>query len=346
MKNSCYLMLAILTYFISSCENEPIAPAKINTDTIEQGTDLFLLVERSTSESVDEALECIYFNYPFAIFIFDEQQELVEPIGINNDEEFSFTLSNIAEGYSLSISYPISGTLSNGELLEINNNDELAILLNTCDKEDRQRRCNNTFVECYWKIAPWNQYTHGFENNKFKVNRDGLLQYHKSDTLYFGSWISSYIGDELHLNFNLVAGPSYVHDFWNADWRVTLLTDNLIEVNNGSPSSRLVKQCELDCTTGILPACEINGRPGEAIFNLTDYAVCQIIVGDIDYSYQYKYHYFETEEDANNNENSIENYTEYLNTANPQTIHVRIVSIGPEQLLLQSSFDIEVIHCD
>lgn len=336
----------ITLFLINACENEPIAPERVNTDTIAQDSDLFSLMNRSTTESADEPLECIYFNYPFAIFIFDEQQELVEPIGIDDDEEFSFVLNGLVEGYSLSISYPIAGTLSNGELLEINNNEELATLLDTCDKEDRQRRCNNTFVECQWKVAAWDQFPSDYENTFLKVNEEGLLQYHKSDTLYFGSWISSYIGEELHLNFNLVAGPSPVHDFWNADWRVTLLTESLIEITHGNQNIRLVKQCELDCTAQVLLQCENDDRPGEAQFDLTNYAVCELIVGDIDYSYQYQFLYFETEEDANNNENAIENYTEYQNTSNPQTIYVRVSSIGPGEMLLQSSFDIEAINCD
>jgi hypothetical protein len=121
-KFSNFYFLIIIAAFIS-CENESLGEMKINRDTVDE--ELIVLIERIATPN-EESIECIDFNYSFPLFVFDENMEYLDVILITEDAQFSEFLLNLRENYSISLSYPISGTLSNEDLVEINNNEELA----------------------------------------------------------------------------------------------------------------------------------------------------------------------------------------------------------------------------
>ncbi len=346
MKKLALTSLALLCLILTSCENEPIGETIINRDTFEVDSELYALLERTPGDAAEDPLECIDFNYAFVIFIFDENLEYIEPISIQDNEQFIGLLNAMPDNYSISISYPIKGTQSNGELLEINNNDELKEALEACEKDEELRNCNGTFRSCYWQIDEWEGYENGYEGLYIAVNDHDLLQLHVGTKIYFGSWVTFHIGDELHMNVSFITEEeNEVGSFWNNDWRVISLSDNLIELENGPRRVRIIQNCDWSCETQVYQVCEQDGTPGEALLNLYDYSLCTEIPTTHDRSSSLLLSYFETEQDAIDDVNEVEP-AEYTNVSNPQTIYFRIETIEEEELLGIESFDIEAIPCD
>src|SRR5690606_37479481 len=101
--------------FFISCENEPIGKAD-PSKVIQVNSELYNLVLKAAGKDFENEITCIDFNYPFTLVIYDEQMEILDYQLVKSDIEFSEFLGNLAEGKSISLSYPITSVLENGEL--------------------------------------------------------------------------------------------------------------------------------------------------------------------------------------------------------------------------------------
>ena len=145
MKKIIRILVILQLALFVSCTYESIGDLKINEDVVDQ--ELFQLLERISSQN-DDSIECINFNYSFPLFIFDENLEYLNVILITDDTPFSDFLINLPQNYSISLSFPIGATLSNGDLIDINSNQELATYVDTCTKDEYQGRCNSALSSC------------------------------------------------------------------------------------------------------------------------------------------------------------------------------------------------------
>lgn len=338
------LIVLILAILITSCDNEPISEANINTDTIEVDSSLYLLMERIADEPAENAINCIDFNYPFALFIFDEQMQYLDVISITSDHQFSVFLGSLNENYSISLSYPISGTLNNGDLIEINSNEELKEAIDACVRLEDKALCDNNIVDCTWKVSALSGHPTDYEGDYFKVSTNGIIQFHRANNIYFGTWVSFFIGNDLHLNMNFNASGD-IGSQWNHDWKVVGLGVDQMELQFGIHNILIKKDCVIPCATGIYQVCEFENNPGFASFELQEYSICHLIPVNHDGASALELSYFETEDDAQNNTNEI-SASAYVNTTNPQTIYVRLEDLETGNLIGISSFEIEAIACD
>ena len=336
------LLLCITLMLFSSCEDEPIGKMNINRDTIEVDSELYDLIARIATLTEDP-IDCIDFNYSFPLFIFDENETFLEVISLTDNEQFSNFLDALPDSYSISLSYPITGTLNSGELIDINNNQQLKEAIDACVKDEYQGYCNNTLRDCVWEVKPVEGYPNEYEGAVFKINDQTIAEFHLDNTIYFGTWTTLYIGEELHLNININDGD-LIADTWNFDWLILSLSDDAIELAANSSISVLEKACSIDCLVGRYQVCELANDPGFAEFSLEDYLVCNVIPNTHDLVSPLLYTFYETEEDAMKGVNSISN-TAYMNMENPQIIFVRIEYIETGEVLGFSEITIEAISC-
>lgn len=182
-----------------------------------------------------------------------------------------------------------------------------------------------------------------YEGDYFTANQNGIIQFHHTNEIYFGTWISFFIGDELHLNMSMVATVD-IADQFNYDWKVVFLSEGRMELLAGEKELLLEKNCAFDCTIGVYQACELEGSPGQAIFELQEYSLCMSYIPNHDLATAVLLTYFETELDAQNNINQVSPIA-YTNISSPQTIYVRIEEIISGDFLGISNFLIEAIAC-
>ena len=256
--------------FFSSCESESIGVANINHDVVDE--ELFQVLERISTAN-DEAIECIDFNYSFPLFIFDENLEYLDVIVITDDIQFSDFLLNLPDNYSISISYPISGTLGNGDLIEIYSNAELAAAVDACTKDEYQAQCIAALLSCVWEVKSLPNYPNDFEDAYFYMNINEIAQFHLDDKVYFGTWTTFYTGDDLHLNI-YINTDGEIANTWNYDWNVAIFLENSIELETADNRTLIEKTCLIDCAIGSYQACELETDSGIAEFSFKDYAFC------------------------------------------------------------------------
>lgn len=342
MKNSVVLLLILLSIVFSACDNEPLDVMAINTAVLDE--ELHDLVARVSESEGEEAIECIRFNYPFAIFIFDENMTFLEVVGLLNDEEFIALLESLNENYSISINYPISGTLSNGELIEINTNSELKAAIENCVKTEYKGRCDNTLIDCHWKVTSIDGGDPAFLNSRFNVNYNGIVSLHSMEFAYFGTWVTLFIGNELYLNMDL-NDIEQVELFWDGNWLVELLNDQTMRISKDGVVILIEKDCSIPCDGGRYQTCEMELNPGVAEFDLKAYTPCIGVPGIHDMVSAVTYTFYETEDDAINATNAVEG-NPYTNIENPQSIYVRTEYSQTGILLNISEIIIEAVPCN
>ena len=142
MKNIWFLSLLILLTVLSSCENEPISKAD-PSKVIKVDSELYNLIERAAGNDFDNEITCIDFNYAFTLLIYDENMDIFGYQIIKSDIEFSEFLGALEEDKSISLSYPITSILNDGQPYTINNNEELKEAIDHCLGADTVITCNN-----------------------------------------------------------------------------------------------------------------------------------------------------------------------------------------------------------
>lgn len=336
----CFLPLLCSLCFIS-CENEPVNLAQVNMDIVDE--ELFGFLELITETPTDLSINCIEFNYSFTVFSFDENLELVDTRAVFDNRDFIELLEALPETHSISVNYPISGTLNNGELLEINTNEELKNAIKNCSKLEVQRKCNNALTTCTWNINSVPGSPNNFEGATFKIDREGTVQLHYNDAVFFGTWVTLYIGDDLFLNIDLNDDED-VEAFWDFNWNVSVFNEAEISIANDTHSVVIKKDCSIPCTQDGYTVCELDDMPGVGNFILQKYTPCIPVPATHDVISSLTYSFFATEEDALLNTNVLDP-TNYTNIENPQLIFVRIIYTTSGELLETTQITIEAGPC-
>lgn len=183
-------------------------------DLIDKSSDLYHLLNRVVQTENEDPLEkivCLDFIYPLEMLVYNENLDVVDTRVINGDADFSTFLGTLPNNLSISISYPISTTLGNGDMFTVNSNAELKLAIDSCSREDIITFCNGAFggnptnenSSCVWHVkyaaAADNRYVGG----TFIINPDGFLSFRYNQNTYLGSWTFLFVNDVLHLNINL-----------------------------------------------------------------------------------------------------------------------------------------------
>jgi hypothetical protein len=102
--------------------------------------DLEDLTEDCADDGSDDDIECIDFNYPLQISIYDADNQVSDVITINNDKQLYDFIDDLDDDEIASFNFPLTLILSDGSELNINNHDELEDALENaiddCDEDD------------------------------------------------------------------------------------------------------------------------------------------------------------------------------------------------------------------
>ena len=117
-------------------EPNPNPGQQVFGQPIIKDSELYDLMIRATQNVGDPMTDivCVNFVYPFIIKKYDSSMMAIETKTMHNDPEFYNYLSALAPNQPISLSYPISTLDSNGDLVSINNNDELLDMLKVCSQ--------------------------------------------------------------------------------------------------------------------------------------------------------------------------------------------------------------------
>lgn len=336
--------LLLLLPLLFSCENEPINKAD-PSQVIQVNSELYNLIERAAGKDFENEITCIDFNYGFTLVIYDENMDIFGYKVVNSDIEFSEFLATLEEGKSISLSYPITSILNNGEPYVINNNAELKLAIDQCLDADTIETCNNILTEssCIWKIEHQEGPNSQYEDAYFDVSNYGNVGLYFEDASYGGTWITYFIEDKLHLNI-FITGDEDISDDWNFDWKVVNFDTSQMTITNGPDTYLLVKDCHQPCRKFLFEECETETGAGTAVFDLESYFECFFPLTGIENPDTVVTSYYETHEDMLTGTNEIVNLM-FESSVNPQVIYVRFDDINTGEMLTSLPILLKAVDC-
>lgn len=111
------------------------------TVTINDLEELAVFAAECTGEDEqDDDIECIDFQYPITISIYNSDFVVIDTVEINDDEELYHFIDELEGGILASINFPVNMILADGTIVEVSNNGELEAAIeaaeDACDEDD------------------------------------------------------------------------------------------------------------------------------------------------------------------------------------------------------------------
>ncbi|WP_139242089.1 hypothetical protein [Aquimarina spongiae] len=322
LRNLCIIATTIL---IISCSNEPFELFDIGK--IDANSELFddlKIFSEIKSESEDAV--CVTFIYPFNVYRYNDESEIVDSQIIRNNLEFIAALDNTEDDSAIGLSYPISSVLEDGTSFTINNNEELKTAIESCIESEIIRYCEGVLEEtnCIWQI------TSSTENERYNDSvmdfyEDGTGVFYDQGTAYRISWIALFVVEELHINLHLEGNSEIIED-WNFNWKVISITDESIEIANEDQSYTITKKCGIpnSCNYVEFRECPQENTEDKATFILDDYKDCIIsLQQNTTNNSNVSLMFFEDGVSAEQDLNAIDS-SGYQNITNPQIVYVKV----------------------
>ncbi|WP_299115059.1 hypothetical protein [uncultured Winogradskyella sp.] len=207
-----------------------------STVVVNSDSELAALTTNCVGENEDDDdIECIDFQYPIIASIFDENNDLINTITINNDNDMYDFIDDLDEFAAVTINFPLTVIFADGStqtinsILELENAIEMAD--DTCDEDDDNDfdddDCDNcttndletVFADCSeWIVDKLERNDNDFEDNyvgyAFEFNSDGTIIVTQGTNTFNGTWEASGTGNNISVVIN-VTGLSDFNDTWN-----------------------------------------------------------------------------------------------------------------------------------
>ncbi len=184
--------------------------------------------------SDDDDIECIDIQYPITASIFNENNELIETVIINNDEELFEFIEDIEEGDIITFNFPITVILWDGTTVQIQNFTELQSIIESaidqCDEDDDNDYNDDDCDECTtqqlediltgcsdWMVDKLERDDIDLEDQYvgylFNFDANGTLTVDESGNQFSGTWESTGEGNNITVTINIPNLPDF-NDAW------------------------------------------------------------------------------------------------------------------------------------
>lgn len=328
MKNLKKIILLLITVLsIVSCTYEDNNDS-ISKNLITVDSELYELITdvASDPETDEDTISCIQVIYPINIFTYDSNNIEIANTFIIGNEVFRDFLDTLPSTNSISISYPIAATLTDGSSIDITTNEQLKESIDNCIEEELEliRYCQSLLDECVWEVGYSKISSNDYLGGSFFVDDEVMNFSYYSDTAT-GSWTSIMIESQLHVNISLNAHVDTETQF-NRNWKAEILDSNSMRLTDGLDELILNKYCNVPndyCYDFNFKACEDVATPGFTELTLSEYDNCiyEILQEDnnlIDITY------YSSEADADMETNPIDSTVPFMNTVETEIFYVRV----------------------
>ncbi len=232
--------------------------------------ELFVFIDECLGENEeDDDIECIDFQYPISISIFNSDFQVIDTVEINDDEELYMFIDELEGGVLASINFPVTMVLADGSTLEVQNNDELQAAIeaaeDACDEDDDNdwddddeidcsvEEIELALQECVWNISAYNgddnfnHYDLAFDPNYgFTVSENG-------NVVHDGTWSVSLDGEELFIDFQ-----TSWQDL-NGNWEIVGCDDDEFELAMETPNGVIAEiELEQECYEDEYSVSDVN----------------------------------------------------------------------------------------
>ncbi|GAA4278746.1 hypothetical protein [Aquimarina mytili] len=218
---------------------------------IENDQQLEELIESCDIEDEDEDIECLDFEYPFTVSVFDPQNELIQSITFTSDKELFDFINDLDEDDIVNVDFPITVILSDGAETIINNLDQLEnvieAVIDDCDENDlTAERFTQVITIGSMKVQKYkdneNNETENYDGYVFNFYSDGTsavtIENENDDdaqgtitTTINGTWsVTTRVDGGLNATFDF--GAEEPLSKLNIEWNVKKIKDKRIMFDN------------------------------------------------------------------------------------------------------------------
>ena len=205
---------------------EDYSTAVVNTDS----ELLALAVQCPEENSNDDDIECIDFQYPITASIFNENNDLIETLVINNDNEMYEFVDDLDDFAAVTISFPITVIFPDGGTLTIDDIEQLELVIedadDSCDEDDdndfNDDDCDNcttneletVLINCDgWTVDELEindeDLEDQFEGFVFNFSSDGIITVTEDGDTITGTWSASGSGNSLEFVIDIPDLPDF-----------------------------------------------------------------------------------------------------------------------------------------
>ena len=206
----------------------------------------------------DDDIECIDFQYPITASIFNTNNELIDVITITNDNELYDFIEDLNSSTIVTIDFPLTVILFDGEQVTINNLTELEIVIENaehdCDEDDNNDwnddDCDNctdnqlidVLTSCdNWMVDKLERNDNDLEDiyvgYLFDFLNDGTISIISGSNMFTGNWDASGSANSITVNINIPA----LSDF-NNSWVLHEISQVVGESKNPILETKKLKQ--------------------------------------------------------------------------------------------------------
>ncbi|CAM1351690.1 hypothetical protein [Tenacibaculum crassostreae] len=215
----------------------------VNSDSELEG----LMLDCKGENEEDDDIECLDFEYPFTASVFNENNDLILTITLENDEQLYKLIHDLKDYAAVTINFPIKVKLASGSVVTINNLEELKdaieAVANTCDEDDDNdyddddcescttNQLKEIFAHCeVWRVDKLEisdvDYTDNYTGASFYFRDNNTVKIIKSSgDVFEGTWEASGEGTELKVTIDVDG-----FDKFNKTWTLHEISDYQGEV--------------------------------------------------------------------------------------------------------------------
>lgn len=195
-----------------------------NNDELE-----FYIEQCINSYNVDDDIECINFEYPITLSLFNSAFQFLDTIVVNNDQQlFNFLDDDFDDDDVIAaINYPINVILFDGTVITVNSNAELNNIIEAnsddCDDDSNTNisvgELEALLLECLWKVDDLEindeDLDEAFEGFLIDFQELGVVIVTSPQGIVFtGTWSIIETATSVKLNLQIIGLP----DLNNAGW--------------------------------------------------------------------------------------------------------------------------------
>lgn len=216
----------------------PITVVLTDFSTVQVNSDseLAVLAANCLGDNInDDDIECIDFQYPISASIFNDNNDLINTITINDDNEMYNFIEDLDQYVAVSVSFPITVILADGSQLVINSIQELENAIeaadDTCDEDDDNDfddddcdSCTTNELETFfntcmnWTVDKLERNDNDLEDlyvgYAFSFASNGTINVSQGTNTFTGTWQASGSGNNISVAIN-VSGLNDFNDTWN-----------------------------------------------------------------------------------------------------------------------------------
>lgn len=237
-----------------------------STIIVNSDTELATLAANCLGDNIDDDdIECIDFQYPITASVYNENNDVIDTITINNDNDMYDFIEDLDQFAAVTINFPITVIFPDTTTQTINTIQELAMVIedadDTCDEDDDNDfddddcdDCTTTdldaiFEDCMeWTVDKLERNDNDLEDNyigyTFEFNTDGTISVMQGANVFNGTWNASGAANNISVVIN-ITGLTDFNDTWNLH-EIEQNNDDEVKVDFRLGDDRL--RFESDCT--------------------------------------------------------------------------------------------------